>query len=127
MRVLIEQRPDTGARQLLQLEDLLEACNSPSVEFSEADGENATVGNWPNYRTVECKQFEFGSKGFLYDIWVMSQADVLVSLHGAGQINSNFMPQHSSVIEVSWSLCIMIISVFVLCFSVSAKDIMSYG
>ena len=100
MRVLIEQRPNEGMRQLLGLDELIEACDSQSAGGFLAPQDDSDAKGAPGYRTVECRQFQFGSRGFLYDMWVMRQADVLVSLHGAGQINSMFMPEHSSVIEV---------------------------
>jgi hypothetical protein len=97
MRVLIETRPSKGARQFLELHALLEACRSWEGSFP-APSHN--VQAHPGFRTVECKAFTFGSKGFIYDLVVMKDADVLVSLHGAGEVNSNFMPYQSSIIEV---------------------------
>eukprot|EP00873_Tetraselmis_striata_P028716 jgi/Tetstr1/448980/TSEL_036205.t1 len=97
MRVLIETRPNKGIRQLLGLHALLDACNSWGGTFP---GGITSGSERPGFRSVECRPFTFGSRGFVYDLVVMRKADVLVSLHGAGQINSNFMPKHSSLIEV---------------------------
>ena len=110
MHVLIEQRANYGeTRQFLELPALLAACNAlpsslyPSAGLSRAaEADLGRREHWSEGATVECIAHEFGKHpaGFVHDVWVMTQVDVFVTFHGAGQMNAIFLPEHSSMIEV---------------------------
>ena len=78
-RVVFEQRPNKSMRQFLGLDDVLAECARDAA--------------------LECKAHAFGAS-FTDDLALMKQADVLVSYHGAGEVNSLFMPPHSAILEV---------------------------
>jgi hypothetical protein len=123
LRVLIEKRAKYGqTRQFLELDSLLRDCNaraglgtlthprhggeSPGAAdagTNDAGGSGSAPDAWrTKWRSVECIAHEFGAhgEGFLHDMWVMSQVDVFVTFHGAGQMNAIFLPEHASMIEV---------------------------
>jgi hypothetical protein len=78
-RVVFEQRPNKSMRQFLGLDDVLAECARDAA--------------------LECKAHAFGAS-FTDDLALMKHADVLVSYHGAGEVNSLFMPPRSAILEV---------------------------
>ncbi|KAG1676776.1 hypothetical protein FOA52_005065 [Chlamydomonas sp. UWO 241] len=77
-----------GTRQLLGLEQLLADCRSH--DWSGALADTLWTG-------VECAAYSFGEEGkLLQDMAAAQQANVFLSLHGAGEMNSLFM-RHGSI------------------------------
>ena len=77
-RVLFETRPNRAMRQLGGMEDILGEC------AKRAD--------------LECRTHTFGNH--TADMALMQGCDVLVSYHGAGQTNAQFMKKGSAMLEV---------------------------
>lgn len=103
MRVLIESRAadprhtegtKCWGRHFFGLQKLLADCNAAGQDvFSRG------VGSGSRWKRVECVAHSFG-KSFAADLAILNKTDVLVGFHGAGQMNSYFMPQNSSIIEI---------------------------
>ena len=92
-RVLIETRPVlAGSRQFVGgLGSLMGSCAASS--------------------SYECKTITFGEHSLAHTMWVLSSVDVLVSYHGAGQMNVIFARPHTSLVEVrALSRCAAIIA-----------------
>jgi hypothetical protein len=81
-RIVIETRPNKSQRQFRNLTAVLAAC--------EADSR------------FECMPRTFGTPpgGVLTDMALMRDADVLVSYHGAGEMNSLWMRHGAALLEV---------------------------
>ena len=95
MRVVIEQRP-RGRRSFLRSDELVGDC-----EREQRPGGLRGGLEW----SVECRMHDFAASPFLTTLRLLSEADVLVSPHGAGQANAAYMPPGSSVIEVRGVNC----------------------
>ncbi len=69
-----------GVRQVVNLDEILEKCNDPT--------------HWPKvlegtkWKGVECRPYRFG-KNLYEGMAVAQQADVFISLHGSGEMNTS--------------------------------------
>ena len=82
-----------GVRQILNLDEIIERCNSPTAS------DWARVLNGTRWRGVECRAFSFG-KDLFEGMAVAQQADAFISLHGSGEMNSMFMRRDSIKIQM---------------------------
>lgn len=82
-----------GARQILNLQEILDRCNDP------------TASNWTErlkgtrWTSVECRAYSFG-RDLFEGMAVAQQADVFISLHGSGEMNSMFMRRNTIKIQM---------------------------
>jgi hypothetical protein len=91
LRIVFDKRPIVTSRQIVNVGELVQWCNSGGLKLAAS-----SASPW---RRVHCWDHSFGVD-LLSDVGAARQADILVSHHGASQVNILFSKPRSAWLEL---------------------------